>query len=574
MSRHESHSGDAQDGGSAQAGNRPAQNARLSTPGMLSIPAPAQRDGASDFLGLDAEVGGSMDVSQLMSHGEVQSAEPEIAERQPSAWVETQVAHERIVADTGQEFPEQEPSDDVGYEDSSAQPSDSPHGSWSESAPKRGSGKLIGVAAGVLVLGLLGAAAAKFLVASKENVPTGEPVASRTPPRSERTASLLVPVQGEDEGEAQRTSPEGAGALAEVEGTAEAVDPQQAREAFEQQRGDAPPAWFDPTLDSQGEAPETGWTPEAEAVTRGATFIGDPTALLVAGMDSDSDGGAAAEPLVAGTSTQASEEPAQSQPSEPAAEPVSKASVAIIWPEDEVEDEVQASTIPATKPVAVAAVTASTGDIGPQAPTTGAAAEVGESAIEAHHESRQSRTSTLKVEDVLLAPTMDGGNLRQANAKDLSGVWNETTVPMEALGSKTKVLTPNVGRVRVVLKSKDIFEGRLYAVGQGSVWLESEYGRISVDGKRIASVANIDTKEGTPALGATGSQNLLGLEKVRVKTPGGTFYGKVIARDDTQTTLITEDGARLTLSNADVEVLTDSPKVTIGGKVDEVPKKP
>ena len=55
------------------------------------------------------------------------------------------------------------------------------------------------------------------------------------------------------------------------------------------------------------------------------------------------------------------------------------------------------------------------------------------------------------------------------------------------------------------------------------------------------------------------------MERVRVKTPGGTFYGKVISRDEKTTTLVTDDGARLTLDSKMVELLVDAPKVTIKG---------
>jgi hypothetical protein len=503
-----------------------------------------------------------------MAHAAPQVEDPQDLQPEPSAWVDRADVQEfEGRADFADEEPRQvEPSDDAtSYDDSETEGAESPHGSWSESAPARGgSGKLVGVAGGVLVLGVLGFGALKFFGAPSEDPTPSGPVASRTPPRPERTASLAVPAELEDATAGERTLPDAQGEVIESTASTEPIDPQQAREAFEAQRGDQPPAWFDPNLDSQGEAPATGWTPEAEAVTRASTFIGDPVALLVAEAGVDARPVDIAQTPVVQAAEEAPVALAAEEASEAAPVVAEAASVAVVAPQPEVEAQ--------SAPVAVVS-----GDVGPALPSTTEAGEsvpVTGSALAAFHESRQSRTSTLKVEDVLLAPTMDGGNLRQADTKDLSGVWNETGVPMHAIGNKTKVLTPNVGRVRVVLTSKDIFEGRLYAVGQGSVWLESQYGRISVDGKRIASVANIDTKDGTPALGSTGSQNLAGLEKVLVKTPGGTFYGKIIARDDKQTTVITEKGDRLTMDNANVEILTDAPRVTIGGRVDEAPKKP
>jgi hypothetical protein len=410
----------------------------------------------------------------------------------------------------------------------------------------------------------------KFLGAAGEEPASTHPVAANPRPRPAQAAGLVTPMAVEDAGASERSAadtssgaPSAAQPVEDLAGsTATSVDPEAARETFEATRGDEPPAWFDPTLDSQGEPASTGWSEEAKAVTRASTFVGDPIALLVAGMQGS-------EPAASATSPLTAEETAPA----PLVPPV--ALVALSGGDGAAAGATSgAGESAAVAPVVVAsAPSASAGEVGPAAPA-GDTLLPADGAVAAFTESRQSRTSTLKVEDVLLAPAMDSTNLRQADAKDLSGVWSETSVPLQAMGSKTKVLTPNVGRVRVILTSKDIFEGKLYAVGQGSVWLESEYGRISVDGKRIASVANIDTKEGTPALGSTGSQNLSGLERVRIKTPGGTFYGKVIARDEAQTTVMTEEGSRLTLSNADVEILTDAPKVTIGGKVEQPPKQP
>ena len=125
-----------------------------------------------------------------------------------------------------------------------------------------------------------------------------------------------------------------------------------------------------------------------------------------------------------------------------------------------------------------------------------------------------------------------------------------------------------------MLKSGDVFEGRLTAVGEGNLWIETSAGRMGLDGARLASLEQIVTPEGTPALGDPGSQALAGMERVRVKTPGGVFYGKVIARDDARTTIVTDDGARLTLDSKMVELLVDAPKVTIKGTAPEpAPKK-
>ena len=143
--------------------------------------------------------------------------------------------------------------------------------------------------------------------------------------------------------------------------------------------------------------------------------------------------------------------------------------------------------------------------------------------------------------------------VRRATAADLAGLWQGPVVPIEAIASRTRLLTPDVGRVRVILKGGEIFEGRLYAVGDGKVWVESGSGRLALLGDQVRKIEQIASAEGDPSLGGPGSHDLTGLPRVRVRTPGGMFYGKVIARDEATVTLITEEGAKVTLESIEVE---------------------
>jgi hypothetical protein len=145
------------------------------------------------------------------------------------------------------------------------------------------------------------------------------------------------------------------------------------------------------------------------------------------------------------------------------------------------------------------------------------------------------------------------GGLRHATAEDLAGVWEGSVIPMDSIGAPSRLLTPGVGRVRVVIQRGEIFEGRLYAVGQGKVWLDTGTGRLALLSDQVQRIEHLTSPSGTPGLGAPGSQELAGLPRVRVHTPGGTFYGKVISRDDTTVTLITDQGARVMLETRDVE---------------------
>ena len=58
------------------------------------------------------------------------------------------------------------------------------------------------------------------------------------------------------------------------------------------------------------------------------------------------------------------------------------------------------------------------------------------------------------------------GGLRYASAGDLAGLWDGNAIPMEAVDGGVRVVTPNVGRVRAVMLSGEVFEGRMYAVGR------------------------------------------------------------------------------------------------------------
>ena len=143
--------------------------------------------------------------------------------------------------------------------------------------------------------------------------------------------------------------------------------------------------------------------------------------------------------------------------------------------------------------------------------------------------------------------------LRHATESDLAGIWEGSVIPMDSIGAPSRLLTPGVGRVRIVIQRGEVFEGVLYAVGQNRVWLDTDLGRLALLSDQLQRIEHLSSTGGTPGLGARGSQDLAGLPRVRVRTPGGTFYGKVIARDDGTVTMITDEGARILLETKDVE---------------------
>lgn len=151
---------------------------------------------------------------------------------------------------------------------------------------------------------------------------------------------------------------------------------------------------------------------------------------------------------------------------------------------------------------------------------------------------------------VELAPA---GPLRSASAEDLAGVWEGATIPMDKLSSTARILTPAVGRVRVTLRNSEVFEGRLYAIGQERVWIDTDLGRMALMSDQVRTVEQLSSPDGTAVLGRDGSQVLAGLPRVRVRMPGGMFYGRIVARDETTLTLITDEGGRVRLESTDFE---------------------
>ena len=170
------------------------------------------------------------------------------------------------------------------------------------------------------------------------------------------------------------------------------------------------------------------------------------------------------------------------------------------------------------------------------------------------------REGTLEARDVLLPPPPING-VRTAQANDMLSIWDRDTIPMEHIAAKTKVLTPLVGNVRVRLKTKEIFEGKLYAIGENAVWIEGSFGRMSLDNARIDSVEKLapDVAAGAAKGTAAGAAQ----DRVRVKTAGGLVFGRVVRREDSKVTLITDAGLTQTVDAKDIESLAPTPTLII-----------
>jgi hypothetical protein len=149
----------------------------------------------------------------------------------------------------------------------------------------------------------------------------------------------------------------------------------------------------------------------------------------------------------------------------------------------------------------------------------------------------------------------DLSGLSWAEQNELDMIWRGADVPMEAISAPAPMMMPRVGAVRVFMISGEIFEGRLYAMGQNRVWIDAEPGRIGLDGERVMRIERVlaegELVAGTGAPVATG-------HRVRVSVPGGAMFGRVLLVDGDRVTLITDEGGRVTLTNAVVEPIGSS----------------
>ena len=172
---------------------------------------------------------------------------------------------------------------------------------------------------------------------------------------------------------------------------------------------------------------------------------------------------------------------------------------------------------------------------------------------------RGDATGPTTLEDLVIqvgdADTFLGGN---AELIDL--VWRGTTVPFEAVASPNRILTPAVGRVRVEMVTSDVFEGRLFAVGENKVWLDLDLGRIGLDGRGVEGIQNLE--EDAPGKGG-GLSDIATGRRVRARVPGGVLYGRVRTIRGDQVTLVTDSGARITLDAPDLEPVSEQKSVVL-----------
>jgi hypothetical protein len=150
-------------------------------------------------------------------------------------------------------------------------------------------------------------------------------------------------------------------------------------------------------------------------------------------------------------------------------------------------------------------------------------------------------------------PNLDGQDYEWASEDQLELIWRGSEVPMEAVHAPAKTLMPRVGPVRVFTAGGDVFAGRLYAVGQGLVWIDGEPGRIGLDGSKVERIEVLPPDPtGTPVAQA---DELLGGRRVRVKVPGGMLYGSVLKAEGEDVMLALDTGGRVRVKATDIQDL-------------------
>jgi len=149
-------------------------------------------------------------------------------------------------------------------------------------------------------------------------------------------------------------------------------------------------------------------------------------------------------------------------------------------------------------------------------------------------------------------PDLSGAEYEWASEDQLEMIWRGASVPMEAVQAPAKTLMPRVGNVRVFTVSGDVFEGRLYAVGQNRVWIDSAPGRIGLDGERVE---RIEVLPPGPLAEEPGELTVAGSKRVRVRVPGGMLFGRVLKVEGDDVTLALDEGGRVHVKSADVEEL-------------------
>ncbi len=153
-------------------------------------------------------------------------------------------------------------------------------------------------------------------------------------------------------------------------------------------------------------------------------------------------------------------------------------------------------------------------------------------------------------------------NLRLATSEDLENVWPGFEIPVDEYGRPERLLTPYVGDVRAVLDSGDIFEGRLYAVGENRIWVTTGWGVVALETARLDAVVHVAPAGGE--LAQSDASPITRMPRIRVEAEGGGFPARLLYQDDRGATVVTDGGTRITVRPSDVDLVGLTPPVLLG----------
>jgi hypothetical protein len=94
-------------------------------------------------------------------------------------------------------------------------------------------------------------------------------------------------------------------------------------------------------------------------------------------------------------------------------------------------------------------------------------------------------------------------------------------------------------------------------VGENLIWLDTGPGRVGLDGAAFDRYEHLAVEAST----SVEPEMPLG-NQVRVRVPGGFLDGRILRQEGGTTTVVTEDGGKVTIADADVQPLqTERAKV-------------
>ena len=159
-------------------------------------------------------------------------------------------------------------------------------------------------------------------------------------------------------------------------------------------------------------------------------------------------------------------------------------------------------------------------------------------------------------------PNLGGAEFQWATSEQTEMIWRGSEVPLEAVRAPVRTMTPKVGGVRVFTTAGENFDGRLYAVGQNRVWIDSGAGRIGLDGDLVERIELLPPEPAGQARSGE-SAPIAGGRHVRARVPGGVLYGRILRSNGEDVTIVLDDGGKVQVKAGDLEDLGSGRAVVV-----------